>query len=111
MSSTDHTFPGTVQLRQTLRDYAREEVRQPVLTEDGAPPVQIFHGPRGQHAGKVFMALQNVLHLIENLELEADGPLTVSSSDPVAVAEQQTQKREMRRTTQLLRHAIDKGLS
>lgn len=95
--STSSTTPSDIQgLRQKLRDYAREIVDQSM---------------RGELAGPVFVALQNALTTIEALEAEASGPIIVSASDPVALAEQHAQKRALRRVALDLQLAIGRGLA
>lgn len=52
-------------LRQKLRDYAREEFA--VFDFEGGSR-NLEYKPRGEIAGRVFVALQNVLAFLENSE-------------------------------------------
>jgi hypothetical protein len=103
--------PTTEELRQRLRDYAREDITLTVPTDDGAGPVKVFLGLRGEHGGRAIVALQNILSVIESLETEGNGPVTVSASDPVALAEQRGQKWGLRRVARELRACLGRDLN
>lgn len=105
------TTPTTEELRQRLRDYAREDVTLTVPTDDGAGPVKVFLGLRGEHGGTAIVALQNVLSVIESLQAWGDAPVTVSSSDPVALAEQTGEKQALRRSARELRASLARDLN
>lgn len=120
MSTSSTTPSDTQDLRRKLRDYARETVDQSrtfTCHPENAPhqPHEINYtfvlGMRGELAGPLFVALQNVLTTIEALEAEASGPIIVSASDPVALAEQRAQKRALRRAALDLQLAIGRGLA
>lgn len=105
-------FPVTAeQLRDTLRDRAREE-----FTVYGPPDPTSFTGKpsaevlqRGELAGPEFMALQNALALVEFLEGFQDLPL--DPADPLETVEEQRGKRRgYRDAAAWLRDRLDAGL-
>ncbi|WP_086846984.1 hypothetical protein [Amycolatopsis kentuckyensis] len=56
-----------VDIRQKLRDYAREDAKATVRVSTRST-AEIVVGQRGEMAGKVFVALQNVLDRLPEIE-------------------------------------------
>lgn len=102
-------------LRQMLADLAREEVlvarRTDGVAEADRPQVVIERLQRGEAAGPEYMALQNVLSVLEELEAQGGEPVKPESADVLGPVEEQRGKLNgYRQAAMQLRGALFKGL-